>query len=184
MLFSFSFPLYQTLIYYDSLTKQTDYLIAYWMVAFIGITSYFCIIQPDIFNGKPIKAAIPFIKYETSGLSNNFAKELRGQLDLLMCREKPFLNPELGLNDLSEKLDISRHHTSQLINEQYGKNFYEFINMYRIVEAKKLLGESENLTIEEIAYKSGFNNRISFYKSFKKYEGMAPTQYRERRVIS
>lgn len=184
LLFALSFVVYITLLYFGLLTEELDYFITYMMVLFVGIVSYFCVIQPEVFNGRPIDKAIPFVKYETSGLSPSFAKELKGQLTELMESDRPFLNPELKLNDLAELLDISRHHASQLINEQFNMSFYEFINMYRIGEAKIRLKEDRNDSIESISHECGFNNRVSFYKSFKKMEGITPSDYRNHFLAS
>lgn len=184
LLFALSFVVYITLLYFGLLTEELDYFITYMMVIFVGIVSYFCVIQPEVFNGRPMDRAIPFVKYETSGLSPSFAKELKAQLTELMENERPFLNPELKLNDLAGMLDVSRHHASQLINEHFGMSFYEFINAYRIEEAKIRLKEDRNDSIENISHDCGFNNRVSFYKSFKKMEGITPSDYRSHFLAS
>ncbi|MDG3581817.1 helix-turn-helix domain-containing protein [Galbibacter pacificus] len=179
ILFGLSFVVYFIIIYFGTMTKEYDYLISYAMVFFIGAASYFCIIQPEVFNGTPIGKVIPFAKYETSGLPTQFAKELKIQLKELMKSEKPYLNPNLNLDELASIMNISRHHASQLINEHFDRNFYEFINLYRVDEAKGMLKEGKNLNIEDIAFQCGFNNRISFYRAFKKSEGVPPTKFRE-----
>ncbi|MBC9798228.1 AraC family transcriptional regulator [Sinomicrobium weinanense] len=183
IMFSATFVVYITLVFLDALTRNLDYLICYFMVFFIGVASYFSILYPGVFSGKPIARPFPFGKYVTSGLSANFSKELKEKLELLMRNEKPFLNPELKLDDLSEMLDISRHHTSQLINEQFNMSFYEFINKHRIEEAKVLLIEYCDQSVEQIAFESGFNNRGSFYKFFKRVEGITPSDYRNRSLM-
>ena len=179
ILFGVSFVVYFIYIYFGSMTKEYDYLISYAMVFFIGVASYFCIIQPEVFNGKPIGKVIPFVKYETSGLPPQFAKELKGQLKELMKSEMPYLNPNLNLDDLALMMNISRHHASQLINEYFNQNFYEFINLYRVDEAKAMLKEEKGFNVEDIAFQCGFNNRISFYRAFKKNEGVSPTKFRD-----
>lgn len=184
LLFALSFVIYITLLYFGLLTKELDYFITYMMVLFVGIVSYFCVIQPEVFNGRPIDRAIPFVKYETSGLSPSFAKELKAQLTELMENNRPFLNPELKLNDLAKMLDISRHHASQLINEQFNMSFYELINSYRVEEAKIRLRRDKNQSVENIAHECGFNNKVSFYKSFKKLEEITPAEYRNHYLAS
>ena len=85
------------------------------------------------------------------------------------------------MNDLAEALDLSRNHTSQVINEHFNLSFFDFVNRYRIEAAARLLPECEQdgATITQIAYEVGFNNRASFYKAFRKFMGISPTAYIE-----
>ena len=119
------------------------------------------------------------IKYEKTGLSESFSHELRGKLESLMNDQKLYLNHGLKLCDLAEELNISRHHASQVINENFEVSFYEYINTYRIEEAKRLLSSSKKspICISDIAYQCGFNNRVSFYKAFKKVTNITPKEY-------
>ena len=184
ILFGLSFILYYILLYRGELSKEFDYIISYAMVVFVGLASYFCIIQPEVFNGRSLGRIIPFVKYETSGLPLQFAQEMKARLKELMQDKKPHLNADLNLDELSAMLNLSRHHASQLINEHFHLNFYEFINRYRIQEAKALLKGEKALSVEEVAFKSGFNNRISFYRAFKKSEGLSPTKFRDHVLAS
>ncbi|WP_411030124.1 helix-turn-helix domain-containing protein [Spongiimicrobium sp. 3-5] len=170
----------------DTLEAHEDYFLTFAMMFFVGLTTYFGFNHSEIFNGKPLKRVFPIIKYEKSGLSKKVLAELRAKLLHLMEVNLLYLDSELKLTDLAEQLNISRHHTSQIINECFQMSFYEFINKYRIEEAERLLiDESENdLNITDIAYKSGFNNRISFYNAFKKYVGITPSEYRNRNLAS
>jgi len=119
-------------------------------------------------------------KYEKTGLSEAFSLELKNKLEQLMSKEKLYLNHELRLDDIAELLDISRHHASQVINENFNVSFYDFINSYRIEEAKnRLCSDFENTSesISDIAYQCGFNNRVSFYKAFKKVTQVTPKEF-------
>ena len=80
---------------------------------------------------------------------------------------------------LSERLGTSRHNTSQVINEHFQMNFFELINKYRVGEALEILRKdtNSNLSMIDIAYEVGFNNKVTFNKSFKKYAQQTPTQY-------
>ena len=97
-----------------------------------------------------------------------------------MDERQSYLETTLTLNDISELLNISRNHTSQVINEHFKCSFFEFINQYRVDEAIAILEDSTKryLSINEIAFLSGFNNRVSFYNAFKKRTGITPTEYR------
>ncbi|MBC8756215.1 helix-turn-helix transcriptional regulator [Kordia sp. YSTF-M3] len=169
---------YFLLIYFRLLTISNDYLIGYGITFFIGIVTYFSFMQPNIFSGT---ISFPFVKYQNNGLSSSLATEMKDKLVSLMEADKLFLDNSLTLDVLSDELNLSRHHTSQLINESFKVNFFEFVNNYRIDEAIKLLkDEKSKLNINQIIYAAGFNNRTSFYNAFKKKTGISPKSYRNK----
>ncbi len=106
------------------------------------------------------------------------------ELTDLMQNDKPFLNWELSAKELSEKLNISRHQLSDILNGEVGKNFYDFVNEYRVNEFKlKLLDlKNSNLTILALAYDSGFSSKSSFNLAFKKLTGMTPSQFKKQQT--
>ncbi|MEO0508154.1 MAG: AraC family transcriptional regulator [Bacteroidota bacterium] len=167
-------------------TIDADYVIGIAMVLGIALTSYFGYAHTDVFNGKPLKNVFPFVKYKNSGLSKQLLVDLKEKLANTVQQEGLYLDCELKLTDLASKLNISRHHTSQVINESFGVSFYEYINRLRIQEAEKLLADekSKHLNITDIAYKSGFNNRVSFYNSFKKHFGITPSEFRSKKMMA
>lgn len=73
---------------------------------------------------------------------------------------------------------MSSHELSKLINENLNSNFTEFINKYRIEEAKQLIVTNSNYTIEAIGNSSGFNSKSAFYKAFKAYAGTTPAKFK------
>ena len=92
---------------------------------------------------------------------------------------KPYLNPDLSLRELAKQIDIHPNHLSWILNQSLGKNFNEFINQYRI-EAFKSLARAqanEHLTIEGLAYESGFNSKTVFNTYFKNETGLTPRQF-------
>ncbi|WP_165769887.1 helix-turn-helix domain-containing protein [Flagellimonas pacifica] len=101
-----------------------------------------------------------------------------------MNTKKVYLKHELKLDDIAELLDVSRHHASQIINENFKTNFYDYINGHRIEEAKYKLSKDRERkkSISDIAYECGFNNRVSFYKAFKKLTHATPTQFLEKTI--
>ncbi|MFA0810677.1 helix-turn-helix domain-containing protein [Microbulbifer epialgicus] len=106
---------------------------------------------------------------------------LVARIEDIMQREKPFLVQALTLEQLSSQLQIPRRSLSQTINRHYQCNFFEFINRYRIDEAKRLLRDpdSAGLTVLEIMLESGFNTKATFNSFFRKVAGMTPTEYRK-----
>jgi AraC-like DNA-binding protein len=97
-----------------------------------------------------------------------------------MTNEKLFLNPHLKLSDLATEVNISAHQLSQILNENVGKNFSEFINEYRINEACLLLFTHENLSIDGIGYEVGFNSKSTFFAAFKKQKGVTPAIFQQK----
>jgi AraC-like DNA-binding protein len=102
------------------------------------------------------------------------------QLETLVKEEKLYLDPDLTLDSIATKLQINRVYLSKAINST-GKNFSTFINELRIKEAVKILSDdsSRNLSIDQIAFDTGFNDRSSFYRVFKKIIGLSPTDFRK-----
>ncbi|MCG8309444.1 MAG: helix-turn-helix transcriptional regulator [Cytophagales bacterium] len=91
-------------------------------------------------------------------------------------REKPYLNPELTINELAEGVKIPRQYITEILREELNKNFFTLINDYRINEVKqRLISESyTNFSILQIAMSSGFNSKSSFNSIFKQYTGVTP----------
>ena len=120
-------------------------------------------------------------KYIKSGLQKNDVDIYYSSLIQLMDSEKLFLDSRLSIKTVADKLGISVNHLSQVINQQSGKNFFKFINEYRVEGAKKLLLDQSNkkYTILAIAYDCGFNSKSSFNTIFKQYTGKTPSDFME-----
>jgi AraC-like DNA-binding protein len=136
--------------------------------------------HPEFFTGLP--ETEKHQKYEHSRLSEKEKTEYLQNLETYFNSEKPFLNPELTISDVASNLNVSAKYLSQVINEHKGKNFYDFINSYRIEEAKKQLTQIADLkkTVLEVLYESGFNSKSAFNSAFKKQTGFTPTQFRNQ----
>jgi AraC-like DNA-binding protein len=108
------------------------------------------------------------------------------KLTSYMKTEKPYLEPNLAIQELAERTSISRRRLSYIINTEFNKNFFDFINEYRINEAKTLLAgpESSKKTILEILYEVGFNSKSVFNSIFKKQTGHTPSQFKKNFLIS
>ncbi|NIM17140.1 MAG: helix-turn-helix domain-containing protein [Candidatus Aminicenantes bacterium] len=119
-------------------------------------------------------------KYEKVRLSSEYAEKYLKKLLHFMESEKPYLDPNITLHKLSKEIIIPDHYLSQVINTRLNKNFYEFINFYRIEEAKKILTHSKNhFTILEVAFEVGYNSKSAFNRSFKKHVGVTPSDFRK-----
>jgi len=124
-------------------------------------------------------------KYVKSGLPKSDVDKYYSSLIQLMDSEKLFLDSKLSIKTVADKLGMSVNHLSQVINQQSGKNFFKFINEYRVEEAKKLLLDPSNqkYTILAIAYDCGFNSKSSFNTIFKQYTDKTPSDFMEKSKI-
>ena len=163
--------------YFDSPTFYHMQILV--MVGLVFYVAYITYVQPEILKGEvTLVDPINLFKYKTSSLTESYSLELKDALVELMTSKKVYRENDISLQGLSEKLGTSRHNTSQVINEHFNSNFFELINKYRIEDAAKILqNNTENLTIIEVAYKVGFNNKVTFNKSFKKYLSQTPSEY-------
>lgn len=141
------------------------------------IIIYYGLTWPKLFTGIESKS-----KYEGSTLTSENAKLYTNRLKVFMETEKPHLTPSITINELSEKLSIPAKHLSQLVNEQFQQNFFDFINSYRIKEAKRYLVKQSrrNLNISQILYEVGFNSKATFNRAFSRHVGMSPKEFRKK----
>lgn len=114
-------------------------------------------------------------------LSAEKRNEIVDNVVALMSVDKLYLQTELTLQDLGEKLNVPYYQVSQAINEGMQKSFYDLVNGYRVEEAKRLLSDpaSSNSKILAIGLDSGFNSKTTFNTVFKKFTGLTPSDYRQ-----
>ena len=103
-----------------------------------------------------------------------------------MVAQKPFKKPQLHLASLATELQLPQRKLSNLINEKSGLNFNQFINKYRIEEAKLLLLDEKftHLNMLGIAYEVGFNSKATFYATFKQFTGTTPTKFQKESLLA
>lgn len=125
--------------------------------------------------------ATPDRQYKKSALDETRMDAYETSIRAFMEKSKIYLEPEISLEDLSERSNIPKHHITQLLNEHLDKNFYTFINEYRIQEAVAKLKDPElDINILSLAYDCGFNSKSSFNNYFKKITGLTPSGYRKK----
>lgn len=125
------------------------------------------------------------IKSKLKPIDPEVEKELLGEvaaLDNLMTTKQLYLDAELGLNQLAEKMNVSANHLSMLLNDYIGKNFYDYINHFRVEEVKKRLKDPSysKQTISSIGGDCGFNSKSAFNRIFKNSTGKTPSQYQNQ----
>jgi len=157
---------------------------------FIFAFSFCAIKQPLIFKERPgqevdakgqdIEGRIEK-KYLKSGLRESDAKKYLTLLEEYMRAEKLYRDPDLTIVDVASKLNIPKHYITQIINEKMNKNFYHYINEYRINEIKRKIADKKfsGHSILRIAFDSGFNSKSSFNTVFKKMTNSTPSEYKK-----
>jgi len=166
----------------------------YAFTGFIFILSFFGLKQTQLFQqekeqekklesvviDEPIKKEKKE-KYERSGLTEERAIQYLKRLEDYTQTEKPYLDANLTVDKLASQLHIPRHYLTQIFSEQLNKNFYLYINEYRINRVKQLLTDpaAKEMTLLAIAYECGFNSKSTFNAMFKKITDLTPTQYKK-----
>lgn len=146
---------------------------------------------PDASNSLPERlpdsnGVVSKGKYQKSLLTDQRTAEIAQQLIVLMDSMKPYLKPELTLMELAAKLSVSPHNLSQVFNCEIKKSFFDFINEYRVEEAKKFLSSPQysHYSIFGIALDAGFNSKSAFYTAFGKHAGTTPSEFRKRQTLA
>jgi AraC-like DNA-binding protein len=113
-------------------------------------------------------------------IDKNLMLDIAKSLENVMKEAKPFLNKNLSLSILADKLGIRIHVLSFVLNTHYNENFYTYVNKFRIEYCKSLLltTQKQHLSIEGIALEGGFGSKSTFNTLFKKQTGMTPTQFK------
>jgi AraC-like DNA-binding protein len=166
---------------FDSRLVNVTGQITFFLVALnIFATGYRAMFQPQIFFG-PDNEGGSGKRYQRSSLSAENAGLLKARLLAMMEREQPFFDPKLTLPGLAQGLDVPLSHLSQVINEQLGRNFFDFINGYRVEAAKRRLVRpgSDRIKMITVAFDCGFNSLATFNRVFKEFAGRNPSDFRK-----
>jgi AraC-like DNA-binding protein len=178
MLTVFFLPSY----YNDDLLMQIPSLLV--SVGFFVMAAYL-LTHPEILSG------LPFVKYKEvpsdvindksymfSYINEDYKLEMERIVDYFKT-EKPYLNKDLNINQVSVALAIPSRELSFIINNHFGQRFNDFLNKYRIEYITKKINKEylSNYTIEGIASEAGFASKSTFNLAFKKYHQCTPTEY-------
>ena len=146
------------------------------LLFFIYIFGFYGLKQRDIFtHGTSYKEEE---KLQNSLLSPTEAEKIKKKLIAYFEKDNPYLNPDLNMTFLSQKLKVQKHYLTEVLNKHIGKNFFQFVNEYRVVEVKKQLSDQNNpYSIEAIGYECGFNSKSTFFSVFKNITGQTPKEY-------
>lgn len=152
---------------------------------FSFVYSFYGIRQPVIF-GQMVNVHVDEKKepekYSRSGLRDNQADEYLVTLISYVEKNKPFLDRDLTIHDLASQTGIPKHYITQVLNEKHGRNFFSFINEYRVKEVIERFSDPRfnHYTILAVAFDAGFNSKTTFNSIFKSQTGLTPSHYREK----
>lgn len=120
------------------------------------------------------------LKYKNSSLDSELIFEIGQLLDTVMTTKFLYRQSDIKLESLADAVGVTRHHLSQVINTLHSVNFFEYINILRINEAKQLIVASSKSgqPIIDIAYQVGYNNKNTFNNAFKRLAGCTPSEFR------
>ncbi len=142
--------------------------------------------QKLIFSSEDILVASEdtktLTKYAGSRLKDSEAQQYAERLIENMKSSRPYLNPDLSLSQLAGEIGITSHYLSQVINERFNLNFFDFINGYRVEAFKERLTDPgySNYSFLGIAFECGFNSKSAFNRIFKQLSGgLTPSQYKK-----
>jgi AraC-like DNA-binding protein len=122
-------------------------------------------------------------RYEKSGMDSARMDVYEAALAAYMEKSRIWLDPDLSLELLAARMKMPKHHLTQLLNERVMKNFYNYVNEYRIGEAMaRLNNPALQVNILSLAFDCGFNSRSSFNNYFKKITGFTPSAYRKLQI--
>lgn len=117
--------------------------------------------------------------YAVSTLSQVNCDEKLQALNELMVQEKIYQLPELDMAMLAQRIGLSGHQLSELININLGKSFSRYVREYRVDEAKSLLVSKPSQSVLSVGLSVGFTSQSNFYAAFREIVGMSPGQYRK-----
>jgi AraC-like DNA-binding protein len=144
----------------------------------VYVAGYMALKHPEALAG--VDESAPLKKYEKSNLTPERAEAYLTKLLHVMKTERPYIDGDLTLQKLADRLSIPVNHLSQIINERLGQNFFDFINSYRVKEAQELLIDAakKHYTVIAIAEEVGFSSKSAFNAVFKKHVNMTPSEFR------
>ncbi len=119
------------------------------------------------------------IRYKNSVLGSRKKKEIKNKIIQYFENAKPYLQSELSMDILSTELDVPKHQLTEVLNTEIGRNFFQFVNNYRVEAVKAMLADKKNkYSIEAIGYECGFSSKSSFFTVFKNLTGQTPLEYK------
>ena len=154
---------------------------------FLGLTTYYAdliLVCFLLFFSAANISSVAKVKDQSKSSYEDYEanEEYVDRVIKFMDVEKPYLKSNITLDTLSELIDVPARELTALLNGHFKMNYYEFINNYRIKEAKLILAQDVNQekTISDVFLAVGFNSKSVFNTFFKKNVGVTPTDFRKQ----
>jgi len=117
--------------------------------------------------------------YTKSTLDKIECDTVLAQLNALMTVERIYIDPDLSLPKLAQRLNLSTHQLSELLNSRLGKSFSRYLRELRVAAAKTMLRDEASASVLSVGLNAGFTSQSNFYEAFREIEGMTPGQFRK-----
>ena len=160
---------------------------------------YFAAHEPDLFRVSEVIHELPEpsplslstgngqVKLSSTEKADELIENLEAEVSKVtayMDEQKPYTNSKLNLVELAHHLKLPPYVLSKIINSGFGKNFFDFVNGYRVEEFKRRVEDPQfrNYTLLSIAFDVGFNSKTAFNRSFKKITNQTPSSYFKNRA--
>ncbi len=164
--------------FYSNLNPLTPHIYNYiTLLVLIYVMSFYGLRQKVV--SKQLLASESVIHYRNSTLNLESKDKIKQKIFNYFEKEKAYLNPDLSMDVLSDSLKIPKYQLTEVLNIEIGKNFFQFVNFYRVEAVKRMLTDPHNkYSIEAIGYDCGFSSKSSFYTVFKSMTGETPVAFR------
>ncbi|MBV6653047.1 MAG: AraC family transcriptional regulator [Mameliella sp.] len=155
-------------------SSMTSYIVGALIFSFVVYLLVSILVADILKPGKSSRA----VKAKENRLIDQDGS-LKERLDKVLIGEGLYKDPNLTMPQLAKAVQLAPHQLSALLNQQFGQSFPQYINTFRVQAAKEQLIEQDHLTVEAIAYASGFNSTSTFYSAFKRETGQTPAAFRK-----
>lgn len=151
------------------------------LLTLIYIFSFYGLLQGRIYPINENELDLKQESYKNPRLKTEEKQKIKEALENYFIKDKPYFNSRLTITMVSNKLGMPRHKITEVLNTDIGKNFYRFVNEYRVEEVKSMLSNPayNHYSIEAIGYECGFNSKSAFFSVFKDLTSMTPAQYKK-----
>jgi len=117
--------------------------------------------------------------YASSTLANVDCDAVLASLKKLVLTDQIYVDSALSLPRLAERLGLSTHQLSELLNARLGKSFSRYLREHRVAAAKAMLCDEPTASVLSVGLNVGFTSQSNFYEAFREIEGMTPGQFRK-----